>query len=959
MINKFKKKLIEDYFYLRNYEYAQYLYDIAYIDELKCLSNNTKISKYRIKSLMNAAFNIDGYSNSIYRWLNDEKDTNNLISYQPSHRIKKYLVSLQLGNIDQILHHKITSTEIGCLRLRSIRGVRKKYLTDIINADDLSPILTDKIIDKLNVTRKEIIETFKGNAFGQWQTAHIVPPLLRFLNTIELEIQKKIRIKIIGIDNAISPVISPIKIEICSSNFNFDKINIEKISPKNPLFFIKKINKSYRIQHIMGWYFEILKTVNKKRNYSIIDLALKLDPLLYNIPNNIKSDLHLHSNWSDGITSIRKLVEQAKKNRFDYIAITDHSRSSKFQNGLTPSAWIRQAINISKINFNILHGLEVDILKDGELDFPNGILDGMDLIIGSVHTGFNNSLTQNMSRLTKAIESGRIDIIGHPTASIIGRPGLPNYFRPPMNVNWDKIFKLCLKWNVAIEINCFPSRLDISSQLLDKVIKIGCWVSLGSDSHSDSHMELIKFGINVLKKVKTPNVLNTFSFEELKEWIKKAREKRKNIPKTKEPSIQLELFSDILNKKKNTFTPIKVHIREKEIIPDGSDVIGIDITASKNKKSGIAFLSGRHVQTESLSTDEEIIEYIKMKKPSIVSIDSPLGLPGGKNEIDNQAGIVRVAEKHLSSVGIAAYPALIDSMKNLTIRGIKLRKIIESFTFPPTVIESYPGAAQDILCIPRKQNGLENLREGIKELALYGTGLETKSHDEMDAITCCIVGRYYEKGMYEAMGIPSEAQLIVPKTITMSYGIYPVICLSGKSGVGKSVVARYLSLFYGFNWIKTNKIIYNLIESNYKGISSKLEIKKNSPITAEQIMEFGRIILEEFNQAPIMEQLIKKITSYNGPIIIDSIRDIRDLKLFNEKKKKLIIWYVNCSDNIRRMNLLKRNNGKPKEISTYNNIDQRVENVRSIADACIFNTGTLENLKWKVDDILFNKILSL
>src|SRR5208283_5194729 len=146
-----------------------------------------------------------------------------------------------------------------------------------------------------------------------------------------------------------------------------------------------------------------------------------------------------------------------------------------------------------------------------------------------------------------------------------------------------------------------------------------------------------------------------------------------------------------------------------------------------------------------------------------VSIDSPLGLPGGGNSIDPKAGIMRVAEHDLASVGIPAYPSLIDSMENLTLRGIRLRRAIESFPRAPRVIESYPGAAQDILSIPRKQRGLELLRAGLRELGLSGPGLDTKSHDEMDAITAAIVGRFYEAGRFEPMGIPSEAQLIVPK----------------------------------------------------------------------------------------------------------------------------------------------------------------------------------------------------
>src|SRR5262249_10491112 len=127
------------------------------------------------------------------------------------------------------------------------------------------------------------------------------------------------------------------------------------------------------------------------------------------------------------------------------------------------------------------------------------------------------------------------------------------------------------------------------------------------------------------------------------------------------------------------------------------------------------------------------------------------------------------------------------------------------------VIESYPGAAQDILCLPRKQKGLELLRDGLRRLGLDGSGLETRSHDEMDAITAAVVARYYECKLFEPMGIEAEAQLIIPKVSPLLFECPPVLCLAGKTGAGKSVVARYLSIFYGFTWVRTRNVIRDLL----------------------------------------------------------------------------------------------------------------------------------------------------
>src|SRR5207237_5847479 len=138
----------------------------------------------------------------------------------------------------------------------------------------------------------------------------------------------------------------------------------------------------------------------------------------------------------------------------------------------------------------------------------------------------------------------------------------------------------------------------------------------------------------------------------------------------------------------------------------------------------VASIDGNHVKTQSLWTDDDIVSFVKQYRPKVVSIDSPLGLPGGGTTIEPKAGIVRVAEQDLASIGIPAYPALIDSMVPLTLRGIGLRKKIEKLPRAPKVIESYPGAAQDILAIPRKQKSLDLLRQGLIRLGLRGRGLK-------------------------------------------------------------------------------------------------------------------------------------------------------------------------------------------------------------------------------------------
>jgi predicted nuclease with RNAse H fold len=179
-------------------------------------------------------------------------------------------------------------------------------------------------------------------------------------------------------------------------------------------------------------------------------------------------------------------------------------------------------------------------------------------------------------------------------------------------------------------------------------------------------------------------------------------------------------------------------------------VIGIDLTGSEKRPSGVAYLwDNRLVWTGRIKTDDQLIDSIlTMPRPDIVSIDSPLSLPEDPNKI------YRECELTLKRRGIGVYWCLLPSMKSLTMRGIHLAASIRSRGIE--VIESYPGAAQDILGIPRKGKSIALLREGLDKYGIVGN-LQV-SHDELDAITSAIVGQLYLKGQYEALGC-----LIIPK----------------------------------------------------------------------------------------------------------------------------------------------------------------------------------------------------
>jgi len=182
-------------------------------------------------------------------------------------------------------------------------------------------------------------------------------------------------------------------------------------------------------------------------------------------------------------------------------------------------------------------------------------------------------------------------------------------------------------------------------------------------------------------------------------------------------------------------------------------VMGIDLTGSENRASGIATLKpDNFVATTRRKSDEAIESLVQAMAPDLVSIDSPLSLP------EDPTKIYRNCELELKRRGIGVYWCLLPSMKALTMRGIKLASRLRESGYQ--VIESYPGAAQDILGIPRKNKGLKVLADALCNYGIWGDLDGT--HDELDAIVAAIVGQLYLKGEYEALGC-----LILPRKVSV------------------------------------------------------------------------------------------------------------------------------------------------------------------------------------------------
>ncbi len=195
-------------------------------------------------------------------------------------------------------------------------------------------------------------------------------------------------------------------------------------------------------------------------------------------------------------------------------------------------------------------------------------------------------------------------------------------------------------------------------------------------------------------------------------------------------------------------------------------VVGVDLAGSPKRNTGICLLKGMTVLSfATVYTDDDIIDYIVHAAPELIAIDAPLSIPPGRASLEERTGEhFRACDRELMRRGIRFFPITLGPMRSLTMRGIRIKELLVRRGYP--VIEIYPGAAQDIWKIARKQGGLSNLRRGLEMLGLKGMANHMNG-DELDAVTGALVGRMYLKGQAEVLGDFNEGAIIVPKAIRL------------------------------------------------------------------------------------------------------------------------------------------------------------------------------------------------
>ncbi|KKM10213.1 hypothetical protein SY88_15040 [Clostridiales bacterium PH28_bin88] len=230
---------------------------------------------------------------------------------------------------------------------------------------------------------------------------------------------------------------------------------------------------------------------------------------------DIRGDLHMHTNWSDGVNTLPEMVEAARRRGYEYIAVTDHSRSLSIANGLSLERLVEQRGVINRLNenmedFRVLAGVEVDILADGRLDYPDEVLELMDLVIASVHTGFRMDGERMTARVEQAVKNPHVDILAHPTGRILGR-------RNAYEIDLERIMELAASTGTWLEINASPDRLDLDDMHVRTAKDMGIPIAINTDAHDVVRLAEMRYGVLTGRRgwLEKGDVVNTWSLEEV------------------------------------------------------------------------------------------------------------------------------------------------------------------------------------------------------------------------------------------------------------------------------------------------------------------------------------------------------------------------------------------------------------------------------------------------------------
>ena len=238
----------------------------------------------------------------------------------------------------------------------------------------------------------------------------------------------------------------------------------------------------------------------------------------------LRGDCHTHSDWSDGGSSILEMAETARSLRHEYVVLTDHSPRLTVASGLSADRLRRQLEEVKRLNvqlapFRILTGIEVDINEDGSLDQEDGLLARLELVVASVHSKLRMPREQMTERMLKAIGNPHMDVLGHCTGRIVVGRG-----RPESEFDAEAVFAACRRFDVAVEVNSRPERLDPPKRLLRRAVEIGCRFAIDTDAHAPGQLGWQMNGCERAAAcgVAADRVVNALSASDLIAWARRA-----------------------------------------------------------------------------------------------------------------------------------------------------------------------------------------------------------------------------------------------------------------------------------------------------------------------------------------------------------------------------------------------------------------------------------------------------
>jgi DNA polymerase (family 10) len=258
-----------------------------------------------------------------------------------------------------------------------------------------------------------------------------------------------------------------------------------------------------------------------RENSGEIEAALK-----YKLPKiinrqDIKGDLHCHSNWNGGSNTISEMAAAGQKMGYEYLGISDHTKFLKIEHGLDEKKLLRQKKAIDSLNkkfknFRILHGCEANILPDGSIDIKDEVLEKLDFVIAGVHSNMKMEKERMTERIIKAMKNPNVDIISHPTGRILKK-------RDEYQIDFDKILKAAKEYGVILEINSSPERMDLDDKNIRRAKDFGVKMIINTDSHRRDQLKLIEFGVSQARRgwAEKEDIINTQSLDKLLKYFKK------------------------------------------------------------------------------------------------------------------------------------------------------------------------------------------------------------------------------------------------------------------------------------------------------------------------------------------------------------------------------------------------------------------------------------------------------